>query len=81
MQVASRVPRQLDIPQWTIADRLRKARESAGLEQTELAAAAGISRATISTAECGRSVPHRSTVRAWAQVCGVSREWVESGRA
>ena len=44
------------IPTWTIADRLRKARESAGLEQNEPALAAGISRATISNSERGVGV-------------------------
>ena len=35
------------IPEWTVADRLRKARESADLSQAELAELTGISRRTI----------------------------------
>ncbi|MFB6612250.1 helix-turn-helix domain-containing protein [Agromyces sp. NPDC056379] len=68
------------IPKWTIADRLRKARETAGLEQNELARAAGISRATISNAERGVVQPHGATVRVWAEACNVSASWIEQGR-
>ena len=67
------------IPEWSIADRLRKARESAGLEQTELAAATSISRATISAAERGHRVPSRSNMRLWSMATGVPLAWLESG--
>jgi transcriptional regulator with XRE-family HTH domain len=66
------------IPEWTASDRLRKAREFAALEQTELAGLAGISRATISAAENGRPIS-RASMRLWALACGVSYEWVETG--
>ncbi len=66
------------VPTWTINDRLRKARESAGLEQTELARVAGISRATISATENGHR-PSRSTVRLWAMATGVPVGWIEQG--
>ena len=39
------------IPQWILGDRLRTARESAGLSQGELADAIGVARATVSSAE------------------------------
>lgn len=68
------------VPEWTVADRLRKARESAGLEQRQLADRAGISRATISAAENG-SRPARATMRLWAMACGVPLSWIETGRA
>lgn len=60
------------VPQWTMADRLRKARESAGLEQGELAEAMGVSRQSISSAERGAARPRRLTVRAWAMATGVA---------
>lgn len=69
------------VPQWTVADRLRKARESAGLEQGELAELAGVSRATISAAENGHRSPSRATVRLWAMATGVPLGWIEQGDA
>lgn len=66
-------------PVWTLADRLRKSRESAGLEQDELASVAGISRATISAAENGRRSPSRATLAMWAMATGVSRSWLADG--
>src|SRR5687768_905445 len=58
------------IPVWTLADRMRRAREHAGLEQRELAAKVGISRATVSNAERGVVVPRTATVQGWAKECG-----------
>ena len=66
------------IPSWTMADRLRKAREHAGLEQTELAELIGASRKTIGRAEGGAAV-RRTTLIAWAFACGVDLHWVETG--
>lgn len=66
-------------PSWTLADRLRKSREAAGLEQNELAEVAGLSRATISAAENGHRAPSRATVAMWAMATGVSRSWLTDG--
>lgn len=65
------------VPAWTLADRLRKAREAAGLEQLDLARRTSISRATISAAENGHRVPTRGFVRLWAEACGVELAWLE----
>lgn len=65
------------VPAWTMPDRLRKAREHAGLHQTELAAALGISRASISNYESGRTSPPRPTLMVWAMRCGVPLSWLE----
>lgn len=67
------------IPRWTMSDRLRKARETAGLGQIELSAKAGISRATISAAENGARTPSRSVVSMWALATGVSLAWLRNG--
>ncbi len=69
------------VPTFTIADRLRKAREIAGYDQEEMAAASGISRGTITNAETGRSAPHRSTLALWSAATGVSLAWLETGEA
>jgi transcriptional regulator with XRE-family HTH domain len=63
-------------PVWSLADRLRKAREEAGLEQGELAQLAGLSRATISAAENGHRRPAKATIAMWALATGVSRDWL-----
>ncbi|RXZ51919.1 helix-turn-helix domain-containing protein [Agromyces binzhouensis] len=63
-------------PAWSLADRLRKAREEAGLEQAELAEIAGLSRATISAAENGHRRPAKATIAMWALATGVSRDWL-----
>lgn len=56
------------IPQWTVHDRCRKARESAELDQAELAERMEVSRATVSNYETGFVTYLRPIVlRAWAR--------------
>jgi transcriptional regulator with XRE-family HTH domain len=64
------------VPQWTVGDRLRKARLHAGLEQTELAREIGISRATISSYEADKTTPSRPALLSWALRCGVPLGWL-----
>lgn len=66
------------VPTWTLGDRLRKAREFAGLEQGELAAAIGISRGTVSNYELerGQKPPKMIVLRAWAHECRVPFTWL-----
>lgn len=66
----------VSVPSWSVGDRLRKAREAAGLEQRELAERAGISRATISNAERGIGNPNLATLQAWADATGVPVSWL-----
>lgn len=67
------------IPQWTIADKLRKARETAGLEQGDLADLIDASRSTISNYESNRYTKRRrrQTLRMWAWACGVEPTWID----
>lgn len=69
------------IPRWTLGDRLRKARELAGLQQIELAAELGIHRGSVANYESGRTTPNRPVVMAWALRCGVPFEWLRDGQA
>lgn len=69
------------IPTWTRADRLRKAREVAGLDQTALGQHIGVSRGTVSNAERGTVEPRRSVIMAWAMATGVPLTWIETGEA
>lgn len=62
-----------------MGDRLRKAREDAGLSQAELADRIGISRNTVGNAELGDRTPLLVTLRAWAEVTAVPIEWLQTG--
>lgn len=68
------------IPQWTIGDRLRKAREMTGLTQVQFAERVGLSRATVNNSELNKSQPRKSVVLLWAMETGVDREWLATGR-
>lgn len=76
-----------ELPTWTLGDRLRKAREFAGLDQGELAERIGISRGTVGNYELGHGVrrPKPVVINAWAAVTGVPLSWLtdmeeEAGR-
>lgn len=72
--------------QWTASDRVRKAREVAGLEKRELAAATGLNKNTISKLEPDEKDPspdlstiRETTWRVLAQALSVSVEWLRDG--
>ncbi len=65
-----------EIPEWTLGDRLRKAREHAGLNQAQLAATIGIARSSVVSYESGRTTPSRPVVLSWSLCTGVPAEWV-----
>lgn len=69
------------IPEFELTDRLRRAREFAGMGQVELADALEISRNSIGNYENGRRVPTRPYLLAWADVTGVDAVWLETGKA
>lgn len=69
------------VPKWTITDRLRKAREAAGLSQKELAAKATIGLRTVSNYENPDYTGERKRpfVVAWGLATGWSVEWLWDG--
>lgn len=67
------------IPEWTLGDRLRKARLMAGLEQQEFADELGISRGTVHNYEMDRTRVKRPFLLAWSMRTGVPMEWLERG--
>ena len=69
------------IPTWSVADRLRKAREHAGLEQGQLADLIGISRNSVSNYERGARTARRPVLVSWALATGVPLAWLEHGQA
>ncbi|QTX04127.1 helix-turn-helix domain-containing protein [Agromyces archimandritae] len=68
------------VPSFDIGDRLRKARVTAGLEQSDLSELTGISVTSISAAEKGKTAPRRSTLILWAAATGVDIQWLREGR-
>lgn len=67
------------VPEWTLPDRLRKARETAGLRQEDMAHRLAKSRAAISGWERGDHRPDELALRAWAHETGVSFVWLKLG--
>jgi transcriptional regulator with XRE-family HTH domain len=67
------------VPDFTLGDRLRRAREACGLTQTELADAIGISQRSISSYEGDISIPNLLTLRMWGAVCQVNLSWLAWG--
>lgn len=69
------------IPEFQLKDRLRLSRELKNLEQADIAAELGISRATVSNYERGVTMPGKLVINAWAVVCDVDVEWLKTGKA
>lgn len=67
------------VPEWTLGDRMKKAREHAGLSQGELAARIGISMSSVSRYEVDKTAPGRPVLLSWALCTGVSLEWLLGG--
>jgi transcriptional regulator with XRE-family HTH domain len=69
----------LDNRTWTLAERLKKARQLAGMEQAQLAEAVGVSRVSISNYELGKTEPTVTTFVLWAEATGATLEWLAEG--
>lgn len=63
--------------EWTLGERLAKARRLKGWNQTELAQNLGIGRRSISRYEDDIAVPSRAVLIAWAEVTGVPFGWLQ----
>lgn len=63
----------------TLKDRIKQAREFAGLKQKELAERVGVSQPVISQLERGESLKSVHLIKI-AEVCGVSAAWLSSGK-
>ena len=77
------MPERLRIPRFTFGDRLRKAREDAGLDQRTIAETLGVTSATISHWETGVNQPRDlfALVEKWAEITRVDRNWLLTGVA
>jgi transcriptional regulator with XRE-family HTH domain len=68
------------IPEFSVADRLRKARELTGLTGQDFADEIGVSRRTVTTYERGVDrMPPKSLLLLWQLRTGVPAEWIRSG--
>lgn len=67
------------IPQWTLGDRLRKARTAAGLDRQHLADDFGVSARTVSNYENDQTRAPKLVIREYALRCRVPVEWLETG--
>ena len=70
----------LKVPQWSVADRVRKARETSGLKQAELAESIGMARTSLARIEQGKVEPRRTSLIAIAFATRVPLEWIEHGK-
>ena len=61
------------------SERLKKIRETAGLNQSQIAKRLGITRGHWSNLEAGRALPNALLIVAIEAVYGVSRAWLETG--
>ncbi|MFJ3030827.1 helix-turn-helix domain-containing protein [Rothia terrae] len=65
----------MSTPTWTLQDRIRKAREHAGLKQEELAVQLSVTRHTLGRWEKGDNQPPAKKLEALAEATGVPVEW------
>lgn len=67
------------VPVWTVADRLRKARVSAGLAQRDLAQLIDYSHGAIAQWESGNRQVRPRVLKLWALATNVPYEWLSYG--
>ena len=67
------------VPEFTFGDRLRKAREHAGVSTDEMAAVLEVSVRTIGNYENERTPVKGPVIKEWAMRCGVPYEWLRTG--
>lgn len=68
------------IPEWTLGERLKKARSLTGETAAQFAVTIGVSPRTINSAETDSRHPRRTVLMAYALATGVDLEWLETGR-
>lgn len=63
----------------TLGDRIKELRKSNNLSQVEFGKRIGVSGATISTSESGKTTPDEQTIRAICSEFNVNRDWLVDG--
>ncbi|HUX71799.1 MAG TPA: helix-turn-helix transcriptional regulator [Cellulomonadaceae bacterium] len=67
------------VPEFDLADRMRKALRTSGIGVQEMADYLDVARNTVSTWINGRIVPSSQTIRLWALRTGVPYSWLRDG--
>lgn len=67
------------VPEWDMADRLRKALRHANLSVQDMASYLEVSRNTVSGWINGRHTAPKMSLRLWSIRCAVSYEWLLRG--
>jgi transcriptional regulator with XRE-family HTH domain len=67
------------VPEFTLGDRLRRAREAQGLSQRDLAERIGFSQRTVSNYENMETTPRGLELVAWANECQCDLSWLAYG--
>lgn len=67
------------VPQWDLADRMRKSLREAKVGVGEMAGYLDVERNTVGSWINGRITPRTQTLRLWALRCGVPYEWLVTG--
>lgn len=67
-----------ELPEWTLGDRLRKAREHAGLSREELADILGVKKNSLWNWEADASRPRDlvDLLHKWSKATGVPAQWL-----
>lgn len=68
------------IPEFSMGDRMRLARETSGIDQQTMADEIGVSRRSVVRYENGGAVP-KSALLLWSMRTGVPGAWLETGKA
>lgn len=63
----------------TLGDRIKQLRKDMGLNQIDFGKRIGVSGATISTSESGKTTPDEQTIRAICSEFGINRDWLVDG--
>lgn len=63
----------------TIGERIKEIRQRASMTQTEFGRAIGVSGATVSTSESGKTNPEQRTLLLICEKFGVDLHWLETG--
>lgn len=74
-------PAEGNVPEFDMADRLRKALRHADVGVQEIADYLGVSRNTVGAWINGRTPPTKAYVRLWAMRTGVPFEWLQNGKS
>jgi transcriptional regulator with XRE-family HTH domain len=68
------------VPDWDIADRMRKSLRHSGMGVGEMALYLDVKRNTVSTWINGRVSPSKQTLMLWAARTGTTVAWLETGQ-